>query len=143
MNLKELILKTPFENVAKKFEEHYKDYKHITARLELLYSHLKQMQPADTREHTLYVEEYVEEGEKFYDVFAICDEVHYSYSMAPRKEWLSLEVANNSMPEAEFLAHVLWDMTFFGLTDEDINKHFEEERIALIESFEEPHELDS
>ena len=51
------------------------------------------------------------------------DNERYCMSLSPWEEWLALWVPHvllDTMPEAEMVAHCIWDMTFYGFTQERI-----------------------
>ena len=74
--------------------------------------------------------------EFIFDVFGVIsgDENHYALEMNPWDEWLNYDILNKSIEvygQAEVLAHILYEMTFFGFSSKTVKKRAEKERKFL------------
>jgi len=70
-----------------------------------------------------YVDEY--DGDEFEQVSAIKKDESFSWSLSltPWAEWLGLEVSKetlNKYTEGEIMAHILWEMTFYGFDSKSV-----------------------
>lgn len=109
-----------------------------TGRYEELFYSLQEREPDVQREdcYTIEVDYVFEEhsvGQSGY--FHVngrkpgCEDA-YALELSPWAEWLGWNVRiSPGMPEAEFVAHCLWEMTFFGFEESRI----EEQRRILME----------
>lgn len=49
------------------------------------------------------------------------EDTSYSLSLTPWDEWLGYQLSN-SLPTSDAIAHILWEMTFYGFTNEAVVK---------------------
>jgi len=72
-------------------------------------------------EYEIYVHEKEDEGEKFTDVSLYCEEDEEAYAM-DLTSWVDLidaKIKNDlKLSNNELLGHILWEMTFYGFTQE-------------------------
>lgn len=85
-------------------------------------------------------EDVLEPGNFVLDVFGISqgDENRYSLNLEPWSNWVTYEVLDKSIEiygEAAVLAHILYEMTFYGCRSEEVEKKHQEVIDALNESY--------
>jgi len=96
----------------------------------------------------------IPEEDRYWDIFGTKEgeEGTYALELSSFEEWANMYVdVPDKMTEAEFIAHCLYEMTFFGFTNEsiqqvkdDINRREEDDEIALeFKSLEEVFEFES
>ena len=96
--------------------------------------------------HVLMIEHVsTEDGEEYEDVYGTVpgESQTYSLTLCPRDEWLGMQVAPAVLErysKAGIVAHCLWEMTFHGFTDEQVDafrhsleKDIEEEAIEILD----------
>lgn len=145
MLFNELIKNIAFDDVWEVMEREYhvkkgdyEVYRRVLEELKVLNS------SACNSEITLVVakvEDFSEPGTYIFEVFGIKagDQEHYGLEMSPWEEWLSAKVLEKSIDKyggAAVVAHVLYEMTFFGYSAEVVNKRIAEEEEILMESLE-------
>ena len=142
MTLKELIIlnKNSFDFIADIIEITYyesKDNKYIE-RKELyrsIWHELLRIEPIKT-EMTIIMKQIVEEFDNEIEIYyTICaykkDDVNVTYAieLCHWAEWLGMEVLDKSLEEYGhhyFLANCLWEMTWFGFTEDTIQRKKQE-----------------
>lgn len=85
-------------------------------------------------------EDLLEPGNFVYDVFGISqgDSNRYSLSLEPWSNWINYNVLDKSIQiygEATVLAHILYEMTFYGYSSEDVEEKHLEVINALNDSY--------
>jgi hypothetical protein len=88
------------------------------------------------------VEDEFEPGQFIYNVFGIKpkDKEHYAFELSPWKEWLALIVVEKCVETygaAAFVAHSLYELTFFGHDISDVEANIKKEAEILKERHEE------
>lgn len=145
MLLKELIKKVKYEEVWKVLKREYnlpekaKDpYEDAIKELSILSG----FGNTSNDEMTIVVgrfEDFSESGTLIFDVFGIIpnDNEHYSMNLEPWRNWVNYPILGKSIGiygEAEVLAHILYEMTFYGFTEEDVGLKHKEVLEILKES---------
>jgi hypothetical protein len=141
LTFKELITSTNFEKVWQKFIIHYPDLKDRYEKFFTLYEKLKLILPANNETNMyIYINVFQEDadGESiwikgfneddatlFYDVSGKDDEwTGYSIASSKFHQWLGYFIDENSlhtMTSESYIAHCLWEMTFyFGYDDTSV-----------------------
>ena len=85
-------------------------------------------------------EDLLEPGKFVYDVFGISqgDSNRYSLSLEPWSNWINYNILDKSIQiygEATVLAHILYEMTFYGYSSEDVEERHQEVINALNDSY--------
>lgn len=85
-------------------------------------------------------EDLLEPGNFVYDVFGISqgDANRYSLSLEPWSNWINYNILDKSIQiygEATVLAHILYEMTFYGYSSEDVEERHQEVINALNDSY--------
>ena len=85
-------------------------------------------------------EDLLEPGNFVYDVFGISqgDANRYSLSLEPWSNWINYNILDKSIQiygEATVLAHILYEMTFYGYSSEDVEEKHLEVINALNDSY--------
>ncbi|MDR0906903.1 MAG: hypothetical protein LBN00_12175 [Oscillospiraceae bacterium] len=138
MTFQELLRTVSYDGIWTVLQTEYDSDNHHDAYL-VVVERLKAMQPKDDGEQgTLFIERFFFEDDNIvsdddvYVVFAN-DESRYSPMLMPWAEWLPLTADEKSVEyygAAAFAAHALYELTFFGFTEEDLD----EERASINES---------
>lgn len=125
MTFKELLIMTSWENVFNELkiidsnvnETAYKE----------IYNDLLSYDPIHNDEGmTIRTEIIKDDTETYIDVFGTDkDNNKYGIELTDWKEWLGYYVNIGDMLNAEFVAHCLWEMTFYGNEQDVINKREE------------------
>lgn len=85
-------------------------------------------------------EDLLEPGNFVYDVFGISqgDSNRYSLSLEPWSNWINYNILDKSIQiygEATVLAHIFYEMTFYGYSSEDVEEKHQEVVDALNDSY--------
>lgn len=112
MNFKELLMEADWSKVAEELRKHYdaddQEYKRIFFKL-LGYD------PIENTDDIVIHVNYVAEGEeRYYDVVGVSGNTRYSLDLTSWEEWLGFGVQIEKISTNEFVAHCLWEMTFYG-----------------------------
>ncbi|SFS98677.1 DUF6557 family protein [Marininema halotolerans] len=133
LTFKELIINTDFAKVWEKFIIHYPDFKDKKVNFNSFYKKLKFTPPSanrtnmyiyinvyqeDTDGQTIWTQKFTEDDDSLH--FDVCgmDDEWTGYSLAASKfhEWLGYyidEESLNTMTNDSFVAHCLYEMTFY------------------------------
>ena len=146
MLLKNLINNANYDDVWAVIEKEYKPGKGACQAYEAVFEELKILEPKPCEPPVTCVvaklEDWLSPGEFIFDVFGIIngDRNHYAIEMSTWNEWLNYDILNKSIEvygQAAVLAHILYEMTFFGFSSKAVNKRAEKERKFLEKSYEE------
>jgi len=146
MLLKTLINNVNYNDVWAVIGKEYNLKKDARQAYEAVFEELKILEPKPCDPPVICVvakmENWLSPGEFIFDVFGIIsgDKNHYALEMNPWDEWLNYDILNKSIEvygQAEVLAHILYEMTFFGFSSKTVNKRAEKERKFLEKSYEE------
>jgi len=144
--LKKLINTTNYIDVWAVIEKEYKLEKNACQTYEAVFEELKILEPKPCEPPVICVvaklQDWLSPGEFIFDVFGIIDgdSNHYALEMSTWNEWLGYDILNKSIEvygQAAVLAHILYEMTFFGFSSKTVNKRAEKERKFLEKSYEE------
>lgn len=122
----ELIHSLKFEAVWSFLIKHYPNQKDGEEGYQKVWQKLLTLQPKPNEMSVVIQSELDDEGEPWYNVSGIDLEGQtWAIEFEPWEEWLNMPVtwtgiAEMSMPEA--MAHILWEMTFFGYDQADIGE---------------------
>jgi len=146
MLLKTLINNVNYNDVWAVIGKEYNLKKDARQAYEAVFEELKILEPKPCDPPVICVvakmENWLSPGEFIFDVFGIIsgDKNHYALEMNPWDEWLNYDILNKSIEvygQAEVLAHILYEMTFFGFSSKTVNKRAEKERKFLEKSYKE------
>jgi hypothetical protein len=171
MNFKELLSKYEWDDVEPVLIKLYPDQEKNRAGYRQAFETLRTIQPVETKIR-LAIEDVLDEFTGEYhasvsgrdgtlmkdltppvpvDEEAGNREVSYGIELTDWAEWLDMEIEPETLSryaEVDVIAHCLWEMTFFGYSQEDIKKTVEELERAresdewlTLEGFEEELEL--
>lgn len=146
MTFKELINSVNYDDVWTVIDKEYENKDGAYEAYKRVFEELKSLLPkACEPPITLVVakvEDYFEAGTFIFDVFGIQngDESHYALEMTPWNEWLSFKVLDKCVEAygmADVVAHVLYEMTFFGYSANAVDDRVTKEKQILNERHEE------
>jgi hypothetical protein len=146
MLLKNLINIADYNDVWTVIEKEYKPGKEAFHAYKTVIEELKILKPKPCEPPITCVvaklEDWLSPGEFIFDVFGLIngDENHYALEMNSWNEWLGYDILNKSIEvygQAEVLAHILYEMTFFGFSSKTVHKRAEKERRFLEKSYKE------
>jgi len=146
MLLKTLINNVNYNDVWAVIGKEYNLKKDARQAYEAVFEELKILEPKPCDPPVICVvakmENWLSPGEFIFDVFGVIsgDKNHYALEMNPWDEWLNYDILNKSIEvygQAEVLAHILYEMTFFGFSSKTVNKRAEKERKFLEKSYKE------
>jgi|GEM_PF-2127252 len=138
MKLNELINKAEFDEVWMEIKNAYNIPNKVKSVYEGVYDELKEISiNAQTMSDEAFIigvcelEDALEPGVFVFDVFGIShnDSNRYSLIMEPWSDWLSYDVLDKSVElygSTIVLAHILYEMTFYGYSSHDSKKKQEE-----------------
>jgi hypothetical protein len=132
MILKELVKKFEWNSLEKRMEEYYPNMKDNLNKFENVLKTLRKLEAQKPEENiTIIVEDFSKkrEGEEitWFEVtgFDPENEYYYGISMMPWEKWLGMEINPDSIKNyslEDLLVHILWEMTYYGFTQEEIDK---------------------
>lgn len=140
--VKDVFLRAGWEKTAARLIEHYDDvekdldgYRHA---FEII-AHAEQIEDPDGI--VAHIElAHDDDGHPFYHVFGLLpgdDEQCYSLAATTLAAWAGYRVADEvlaSFPPEDAAAHFLWEATFYGYTDEQIQAFWKEVKRRLKEA---------
>jgi len=150
--LKDFIMNVNFEQVAEVLKREYpKDWKGAGngEGFEMVFNNLKEMEPVSRDDGIKIVIEHVKQewddpeipDEEYEDVGGIDDDgERWALDFTPWVKWLGMEIhpeSVHSYSPAEIVAHCIWEMTWNGFTEEEIEKKKNEFGERLAKAFEE------
>ncbi|HUT80333.1 MAG TPA: DUF6557 family protein [Candidatus Bathyarchaeia archaeon] len=128
MILNDLITKFSWDEIKTRIIELYPDQEINIDLYERVFNTLKTLEiHFDDRKIQLLLEKVFQEDEEWIDVTGYIEgeEFRYSLQFFRWENWLGLEIFSKTLeflPEIDILVHSLWEMTFSGFTQEDIEK---------------------
>ena len=164
MKFKELIDKYDWDKVRSAFLKLYPDQKKNIEGYKQVFNKLQTIKPVET-EMRIVIEEVFDEYDKEYytQVFGKDgtlnkesdpehfkddrtgnQEVSYSIELTDWAEWLAMDIDHKSLAkysELDIIGHCLWEMTFYGFTQEDIKKVIDEIEKSIEEAKNNPSSL--
>lgn len=143
MIFKEYIDGVDFEDVWVHLLENYPYLKEGKEKFEKVWKGLSEKTPDDCNIsiNIMFIEE-DEPEDNYWDVHGLSDEepdTNIALDYCRWEEWLGMEVVNDQMSRPAFIAHCLWEMTFHGFDDGDIQRDWDEmmeEGMEIEEAFE-------
>lgn len=130
--LNDLIEKFEWKSLEKKMAELYPGMKENHHKFEIVLNVLKKLEAQKLDENiAIMVENFSEERDRelitWFEVtgFDPKNEYYYGISMMPWEKWLGMEINQESIKDyslEELLVHILWEMTYYGFTQEEIGK---------------------
>lgn len=143
--LKDFIMNVSFEQVAEVLKRKYpKDWKGAGngEGFEMVFNNLKEMEPV-SRDDGMKIEikhivqNFEGEIEEFDSVGGVDDDgKRWALDFIPWAEWLGMGIHENTLQNyshEEIVAHALWEMTFYGYYEEDIQQKADDLRKAKEE----------
>ncbi len=146
MTFMELLETVLFEDVWTELDKEYSLKDGAFEAYLRVFNQLKTLTPGPNHEGfrlaVVKVEDEFEPGKFIHDVFGIKpeDKEHYALEMSPWGKWLSLIVVEKCIETygaAAFVAHSLYELTFFGYDAFDVEKRIKKEIEILKEQHEE------
>lgn len=97
----------------------------------IVFDELKELKPVNRDEMRLVIEWVVDDydGQPYVDIYGLENRnedasTHWGLGFMPWQEWLGLEIKEEDtlipFTEQEIIAHCLWEMTFYGFSQETI-----------------------
>jgi hypothetical protein len=149
MRLIELILRTPWQAIQPCLQSQYPNSD--SHNFEQHYSNLPNLEPQATKTR-LVLEKVIEDGETFVDVSGKDgtrhsdseeyqmyseseknslgnQEIRFGLSFTAWEEWIAMDIdpsSYSSLSEAEIITHCLWEMTYHGFNQSDIQANLED-----------------
>lgn len=126
MKLQELLLSSNWADVQKAFLGFYPDEEEDIKELEKVYQNLNALTPVES-DLTLTLSLFEDEDEPFVHVSGKNQETDEDFSLGfvPWAEWLGMEIDEISLTDfsqTDIVAHSLFEMTFFGFSEEEIQE---------------------
>jgi len=118
MNLKNLLEKHEPKKIVNRLLELYPDDKpegYLVVIDELLAT-----VPEESDSSIIDIRHISEDGDEWEDVGLFNGKECMSGGFTPWAQWLAFEIKLGDYSELDFLAHVLWDMTFYGFSDQAV-----------------------
>jgi len=140
MKLKEILDRHTWAEIANRMPDLYPDQEKNLEGYEVVFNELLSLTPATT-EMRICVEEYIDDydGHPYTSItgfdgttwgehepeFDFTEEqanreLPFSLSWTPWEEWLGMDVEAEGYEEVDVICHALYDMTFYGYTQSDI-----------------------
>ncbi|MBC7345686.1 MAG: hypothetical protein H5U03_09755 [Clostridia bacterium] len=132
ITVKDLFLRAGWEKTAARLVENYEN---VEKSMEGFRKAFEAIIGADNTENlddtVVHVERFDEDGQSYYDVYGTVpgDPERYCLGTHTLTEWAGFYVDDDvlkSLPPDEVAAHILWDATFYGFTDDEINAFWED-----------------
>lgn len=140
MTFKELLETVSFDEIWTELDKEYSLKDGAFKTYLQVFNQLKELTPEPKhngfRLLVVKVEDAFEPGKFMYDVFGVKpnDKEHYAIEFSPWKEWLSLVVVEKCIKAygaAAFVAHSLYELTFFGYDVLDVETRIKKETEIL------------
>lgn len=130
--MKKLIDKYNFKTIKKRFLELYPDQKKNIPGYEKVFERLKKLKPKkDNFKISLRV--YKEKGEEDWIKVSGLNpkdkNVSYAIEFTSWNQWLGMKIERKTLklfPEIDIICHCLWEMTFMGFEEKEIQKDFKD-----------------
>lgn len=147
MTFKELVQANTWPTISALFLEIYPEAEKNMEGYKIVFEKLTLMDPQETDMSIVVTNEKDDfGGEEYIDVSGLYnnpknDEEHYSQGIefTPWREWLGMDISQeslNAFSEEEIIVHCLYEMTYVGFSEEEIQKV-----INRIENSSKEHEL--
>jgi len=135
MLFKDIVDKFDWGSIEKRFFEIYPDMNHNGEKFDNVLKTLKEL-PLETAEENITLlivhiaEDYTKQPVDYNEVtgFNIEDEQHFGMSFMSWQKWLGMDVHQQTLANydlEEILIYSLWEMTYYGFTQDDILKERE------------------
>ena len=126
ITLHEVLHKTNVENVLAVLKTHYKSSENDLEGYRKLMNKLSAIKPEFCK-YQISIEHVSEGGEEYEHVSGVIpgDEQAYGIEFIPREQWLGMHLTEDTLKNysaEDIVAHCLWEMTFFGFTDSEVQK---------------------
>lgn len=143
MTFKELLEKVAFDDIWITLQREYCMENEVFEAYCKVFSQFKGLTPEpnddELRLAVVRVEDGFEPGTYIYDVFGVKpndrnDNAHYALEMSTWGKWLSFEVVEKCVEAygaAAFVAHSLYELTFFGFDASDVEANTKREKELL------------
>lgn len=129
--LKELFLQTTWKQVLESLKRYYLedvDDEESELMFEYVYVKLCNMKPVTRNDNMIIDIRWIKHNELskgYYDVSGFKDETYYALDFTPWAEWLGMKVNErlfNQFTNEDIVAHCIWEMTFHGFEEEQIQE---------------------
>jgi len=149
--LYELIDAYEFADIEDTFVGLYKNYKRNAVGFEEVFETLKDFEDIPLSEYTICITHVNEEGEDFdsYDHitgYSEKEDLPVCLSFTPWNEWMGMKIDSETLKNysgEQIICHCLWEMTFYGFNEDNIQKVIKEISEATFEeTFEEIEEIE-
>lgn len=130
VKLHEILHRTNVENVVSALKVHYKSSENDIDGYRELINELFAMHPVSSK-YLISIEHVCEDDDEYENVFGVIpgDEQPYGIEFTPFEEWLGMHLTEDTLmnySDEDIIAHCLWEMTFFGFTDAEIQRKKDE-----------------
>ena len=136
MTLQELFDAYEFEDIEDRLGELYpKNFKRNVVGYEEAFERIKEIQDEVCSSYVLNIV-HVEDEVPYEHVTCELNGETYSLSMTPWKEWLGMTFQDylfDIYEALDILCHCLWEMTFLGYNEKDIERFVKETESAILE----------
>lgn len=122
---RDVLMETEWENVQERFVVLYPDEAKSIDGYRNVYHTLKELNAKSNEDDTTIVINFVPDEEKpYYGVSGkvLGKELLYGLEFCDWTEWLGYYMGETDFSNEDFVAHCLWEMTWWGFTQEDIKK---------------------
>lgn len=142
LNVQGLFCTVLWDDVAERFKQFYPDYVESLERFKKVFDQVRTCVPIpDPQGFVIFIDLIQDEDECWYDVYGRVsgEKERYGFDLCLFTEWAGFMVDENllqQMSPQAIIAHILWEMTFYGYSEEDfISPKKELEERGLTEFF--------
>ncbi len=126
----EVLHQTNIENVITALKSHYKSSENDLDGYRELMDELLGKKPVFSK-YQISIEHVNTDDEEYEHVIGVIpgDEQAYGIEFISREEWLGMHLTDDTLKNysnEDIIAHCLWEMTFFGFTDSEVQKKKDE-----------------
>lgn len=137
VTFKELVSRNNWDGVRQQLLNGFVSQENLADSYEGVFKELQRLSPVANEDSLVITMDYFEE-EDGYNILGLKpnDIEKYALDFSPWENWLGYYINQKDLDEhseEKIIAHCLWEMTFDGLTQEDIKKSADELASRLIE----------
>ena len=131
MKLKELIEKYNFEEVFQKLIELYPKEEKNKKGYKNAYTEMKELTNSniEVNPKSKIIVEYIKKDklieEPYWSVSLLENNMRYAIELSQWKDLMNYNCKIKNMEEIDFLAHVIWELTFMGYSQKEIKKEYD------------------
>lgn len=131
--LSQLLKEVSWEGVKEALFKYYPEYESSIEGFKQAFYELRRIEPEENKEGYVYVVEYCTfiDGSEGWDVYIIKPgtDIRYGLSFVRWEYCVGFyvdEAKFGSMPKEDYVAHILWELTYFGFDNESVDKRANE-----------------